>query len=147
MGEAWEKLRKLDAFGKVNEDFYTRTLSGGVITLVSSIIMAILFFTELRELLLDAVHTCTREPVPVQTSPTQDFSCTSESLIERTVGLLLCTGLFLTVRTDSHLSVDTSRGEKLQINVRFATIRMHVRHLICATPRNWLHASMWQSGP
>lgn len=80
MGEAWEKLRKLDAFGKVNEDFFTRTLSGGVITLVSSIIMAILFFSELR--------------------------------------------LFLTVRTDSHLSVDTSRGEKLQINLDVTFPRM-----------------------
>lgn len=49
MGEAWDKLRRLDAFGKVNEDFFTRTLSGGIITVVSSLIMAILFFSELRE--------------------------------------------------------------------------------------------------
>ena len=49
MVEAWDKLRKLDAFGKVNEDFATRTLGGGVITVISSLIMAILFFSELRE--------------------------------------------------------------------------------------------------
>lgn len=49
MGEAWDKLRRLDAFGKVNEDFFTRTMAGGVITVVSSLIMAILFFSELRK--------------------------------------------------------------------------------------------------
>ncbi|KAG5250958.1 endoplasmic reticulum-Golgi intermediate compartment protein [Salix suchowensis] len=42
------KLRKLDAYPKVNEDFYSRTLSGGVITLASSIVMFLLFFSELR---------------------------------------------------------------------------------------------------
>lgn len=33
----------------LSADFFTRTLSGGVITLVSSIIMLTLFFSELRE--------------------------------------------------------------------------------------------------
>ncbi|KAB5568682.1 hypothetical protein DKX38_002475 [Salix brachista] len=42
------KLRKLDAYPKVNEDFYSRTLSGGVITIASSIVMFLLFFSELR---------------------------------------------------------------------------------------------------
>ncbi|KAJ7556838.1 hypothetical protein O6H91_05G100600 [Diphasiastrum complanatum] len=42
------RLRQLDAYPKINEDFYSRTLSGGVITLVSSIVMVLLFLTELR---------------------------------------------------------------------------------------------------
>ncbi|KAM7253155.1 hypothetical protein ACFE04_025773 [Oxalis oulophora] len=42
------KLRNLDAYPKINEDFYSRTLSGGFITLVSSILMFLLFFSELR---------------------------------------------------------------------------------------------------
>jgi len=43
------RLRNLDAYPKINEDFYRRTLSGGVITLASSIVMLILFFSELRK--------------------------------------------------------------------------------------------------
>jgi len=42
------KLRNLDAYPKINEDFYSRTLSGGVITLASSVVMFLLFFSELR---------------------------------------------------------------------------------------------------
>lgn len=67
-----DKLKKLDLFPKVNDDFYQRTASGGVITIGSSLIMAALFFSEL--------------------------------------------GYHLTTRTVNRLSVDTSRGEQLQIN-------------------------------
>jgi hypothetical protein len=42
------KLRNLDAYPKVNEDFYSRTLSGGIITLASSVVMLLLFVSELR---------------------------------------------------------------------------------------------------
>jgi hypothetical protein len=42
------KLRNLDAYPKVNEDFYSRTLSGGLITLASSFVMLLLFVSELR---------------------------------------------------------------------------------------------------
>lgn len=45
------KIRNLDAYPKINEDFYSRTLSGGVITVVSSVVMFLLFFSELRKLL------------------------------------------------------------------------------------------------
>ncbi|CAM8943088.1 unnamed protein product [Rhodiola kirilowii] len=44
----FNKLRNLDAYPKVNEDFYSRTFSGGIITLVSSIVMILLFISELR---------------------------------------------------------------------------------------------------
>lgn len=65
------KLRQLDAFPKVNEDFYRRSLSGGIITLISSAVMLLLFFTELS--------------------------------------------IFLHPVTTTELTVDTSRGEKLEI--------------------------------
>jgi hypothetical protein len=42
-------LSALDAFPKVNEDFFKKTMSGGVITLVASCLMALLFFSELSE--------------------------------------------------------------------------------------------------
>ncbi|XP_021743536.1 endoplasmic reticulum-Golgi intermediate compartment protein 3-like [Chenopodium quinoa] len=50
----FNKIRNLDAYPKINEDFYSRTLSGGVITLVSSCVMLLLFFSELS-LYLNAV--------------------------------------------------------------------------------------------
>ena len=34
-----QKLKRLDAYPKVNEDFYKRTLSGGVVTLVAAVVM------------------------------------------------------------------------------------------------------------
>ena len=49
MDNIMSKLRSLDAYPKINEDFYSRTLSGGVITLVSSVVMFLLFFSELRK--------------------------------------------------------------------------------------------------
>jgi hypothetical protein len=66
-------LQRFDAFPKVNEDFFQRTLSGGVITLVAMIVMAVLFFSELR--------------------------------------------VFLTAITEYELSVDSSRGEQMRINL------------------------------
>jgi endoplasmic reticulum-Golgi intermediate compartment protein 3 len=46
--ELWSKLRNLDAYPKVNEDFYSRTLSGGLITIISSLAILLLFFSEIR---------------------------------------------------------------------------------------------------
>ncbi|XP_031498595.1 uncharacterized protein LOC116263128 [Nymphaea colorata] len=42
------KVRNLDAYPKINEDFYSRTLSGGLITVVSSIFIFLLVFSEFR---------------------------------------------------------------------------------------------------
>ncbi|KAE8669119.1 Endoplasmic reticulum vesicle transporter protein isoform 2 [Hibiscus syriacus] len=58
------KLRNLDTYPKINEDFYSRTLSGGVITLVSSVVMFLLFFSELRLYL----HAVTETKLVVDTS-------------------------------------------------------------------------------
>ncbi|KAI5084366.1 hypothetical protein GOP47_0000535 [Adiantum capillus-veneris] len=65
------RIRQLDAFPKVNEDFYRRSLSGGVITLVAAVVMLLLFITELK--------------------------------------------IYLHPVTTTELTVDTSRGETLQI--------------------------------
>ncbi|KAL8167076.1 hypothetical protein V2J09_008575 [Rumex salicifolius] len=48
MEGTFTKIRHLDAYPKINEDFYSRTLSGGVITLLSSFVMLLLLLSELR---------------------------------------------------------------------------------------------------
>ncbi|ONK74014.1 uncharacterized protein A4U43_C03F1910 [Asparagus officinalis] len=58
------KFKNFDAYPKVNEDFYSRTLSGGVITLVSSVVMFLLFISELRLYL----HAATETKLVVDTS-------------------------------------------------------------------------------
>ncbi|KAH7518190.1 hypothetical protein FEM48_Zijuj09G0145300 [Ziziphus jujuba var. spinosa] len=58
------KLRNLDAYPKINEDFYSRTLSGGVITLVSSFAILFLFLSEFRLYL----HTVNETKLLVDTS-------------------------------------------------------------------------------
>ena len=42
-------LRSLDAFPKVNEDFFQKTMSGGIITVVAYAFMLLLFLSETRE--------------------------------------------------------------------------------------------------
>ncbi|KAK3031492.1 hypothetical protein RJ639_036006 [Escallonia herrerae] len=64
MDKVFNKVRNLDAYPKINEDFFSRTLSGGIITLVSSIAMLLLFFSELRLY----VHTVTESKLVVDTS-------------------------------------------------------------------------------
>ncbi|KAF3434962.1 hypothetical protein FNV43_RR22049 [Rhamnella rubrinervis] len=58
------KLKNLDAYPKINEDFYSRTLTGGVITLVSSLTMLFLFVSEFRLYL----HTVSETKLVVDTS-------------------------------------------------------------------------------
>ncbi|KAM1180516.1 hypothetical protein ACFX13_019919 [Malus domestica] len=64
MENVMSKLRNLDAYPKINEDFYSRTLSGGVITLASSIVMLLLFLSELQLYL----HAVTESKLVVDTS-------------------------------------------------------------------------------
>lgn len=40
------KLKNLDAYPKINEDFYKQTLSGGIITAISGLIILLLFISE-----------------------------------------------------------------------------------------------------
>uniref|UniRef100_A0A452ZE07 Endoplasmic reticulum vesicle transporter N-terminal domain-containing protein n=1 Tax=Aegilops tauschii subsp. strangulata TaxID=200361 RepID=A0A452ZE07_AEGTS len=51
------KLKGLDAYPKVNEDFYKRTLSGGVVTLLSALVMLLLFVSETRSYYYSATET------------------------------------------------------------------------------------------
>jgi hypothetical protein len=51
MDRVFNKLRNLDAYPKVNEDFYNRTLAGGVVTVVSAAVMFFLFISELSMIL------------------------------------------------------------------------------------------------
>jgi hypothetical protein len=117
--QTFNKLRQLDAYPKVNEDFYSRTLSGGVITIVSSIFMAILFITELSE-------ASSTPPYSLLSSRfllllfSLSFSQKLDSLTEWQnffVILAGSLGLFLSSRTTNQLVVDTARGETLTINV------------------------------
>ncbi|KAB1206909.1 Endoplasmic reticulum-Golgi intermediate compartment protein 3 [Morella rubra] len=64
MDKVLHKLRNLDAYPKINEDFYSRTFSGGLITLVSLVVMFLLFFSELRLYL----HTVSDTKLVVDTS-------------------------------------------------------------------------------
>ncbi|KAE8682200.1 Endoplasmic reticulum-Golgi intermediate compartment protein 3 [Hibiscus syriacus] len=64
MAGIMNKLKKLDAYPKINEDFYSRTLSGGIITIVSSVVMLLLFFSELQLYL----HASTETKLVVDTS-------------------------------------------------------------------------------
>jgi hypothetical protein len=48
-GSVWAQLKALDAFPKVNEDFFQKTMSGGIITVVAACFMLILFLSETRE--------------------------------------------------------------------------------------------------
>jgi endoplasmic reticulum-Golgi intermediate compartment protein 3 len=41
-----QRLKRLDAYPKVNEDFYKWTLSGGIVTLVATVVMLLLFISE-----------------------------------------------------------------------------------------------------
>ncbi|KAI3807790.1 hypothetical protein L1987_23724 [Smallanthus sonchifolius] len=64
MESIMNRIRNLDAYPKINEDFYSRTVSGGVITLISSVFMLLLFFSELRLYL----HSVTETKLIVDTS-------------------------------------------------------------------------------
>ncbi|KAG0479992.1 hypothetical protein HPP92_010623 [Vanilla planifolia] len=55
--EILNKLKNLDAYPKVNEDFYNRTLSGGLITIASSVAILLLFISEMRLYLFAATET------------------------------------------------------------------------------------------
>jgi hypothetical protein len=48
-GQTSSVLRALDAFPKVADDFASRTASGGIVTLASLAVMALLFLGELSE--------------------------------------------------------------------------------------------------
>ena len=111
MDGVFSKLKSLDAFPKVNDDFYQRTLSGGVITIISSIMMIALFFSELSAAQAHRPPPCAR-PAAIQ------GAAINNPPGRLCHGVRCGPGLFMTVTKTNELSVDTSRGELLQINVR-----------------------------
>ncbi|KAL5994883.1 hypothetical protein ACLOJK_024940 [Asimina triloba] len=138
--EILNKLRNLDAYPKINEDFYSRTLSGGLITIISSIVMLLLFISEftIEEVSLQDLNPCElSEPTDVE-EPKGDVrfdvkchlnpklpgsSCGDKDdvvpayVYDKGVDLsFITTGLYLNAATETKLTVDTSRGETLHIN-------------------------------
>ena len=91
------KLKLLDAYPKVNEDFFTKTIGGGVITIVSSIIMVMLFLSEFGKQFIPHIYRCCpltfKEKWPIA-------------------------GRYLRPNSVHELSVDTSRGETIMIEAR-----------------------------
>jgi hypothetical protein len=68
--DLWGKLKSLDAYPKVNEDFFTKTMSGGIITIVSSLVMAILFISELSKCASAPPHRTCAHSVPASQGST-----------------------------------------------------------------------------
>ena len=101
-------LAKLDAFPKQREeaaDLFLRTASGGVITLLASSIMVLLFFSELSA----------SEPLRrvAEVRPAAAGDAGDPPLRARPLA-----GIFLRVETTNELTVDTSRGEQMLVHVR-----------------------------
>ncbi|KAK9800198.1 hypothetical protein WJX73_008042 [Symbiochloris irregularis] len=103
MSELFGKLKALDAFPKVNEDFYQRTFSGGVITIGSSLIMLALFLSEFSYFL--TVRTVNELSVDLSRGEQMDIN------FEITFPALPCGWLSLDamdVSGEMHLDVDHS---------------------------------------
>lgn len=121
-----DKLKALDAFPKINEDFFSRTASGGIITLASSFIMLLLFTSELSAC-CRLMHCCWL--LLLSSCALGDAlvlgwaACRGTSLLRGTSLITsphtrtLCAGDYYRVQEVDELSVDTSRGEQMQINV------------------------------
>jgi hypothetical protein len=85
MASALEVLKKFDAYPKTLEDFRIKTFSGGTITVISSIVMILLFTSEIKD--------------------------------------------YLTPGIEEQLFVDTSKTNKLKINVDFVFPRVSCDYL------------------
>ncbi|KAL6504222.1 hypothetical protein OROGR_026145 [Orobanche gracilis] len=108
------KFRSLDAYPKINEDFYSRTLSGGVITVASSIIMLLLFISELSSYVARLLEFFVLSHPSVMMIYLMDAFCTfSRYAYQREFEFRL----YLYAVMETKLVVDTSRGERLRINV------------------------------
>ncbi|KAF6146446.1 hypothetical protein GIB67_037746 [Kingdonia uniflora] len=111
--EILNKMRNLDAYPKINEDFYSRTLSGGLITLFSSIAILFLFFSELGSYL----HVVTESKL-------------SEILLEEKLSELTYFDVTFPALACSLLSIDAMdiSGEQ-HYDIRHDIIKKRIDHL------------------
>lgn len=121
------KLKNLDAYPKINEDFFTKTMSGGVVTIVASIVMALLFFSELRMYL----STKTIHELVVDTSRGEQISIN----FDVTFNKMPCSWLSLDamdISGELHLDVDHD-VYKQRLSKEGANIKEAVRHEVEST--------------
>ena len=101
---------------QINEDFFTRTASGGIVTIVASIVMVALFLSEFSACSAPLRPAAAADNLWRVVGPALSLSGLSPS--DEPHNAFALSGLFLTVRTNHELNVDTSRGETIQIHVR-----------------------------
>jgi len=62
--QALESLKNFDVYNKVHDDYMQKTKSGGIVTVITSLILAVLFWTELNEFftteIIDSISVDTR---------------------------------------------------------------------------------------
>ncbi|KAG6402448.1 hypothetical protein SASPL_134641 [Salvia splendens] len=109
------KIRNLDAYPKINQDFYSRTLSGGFITLTSTIVMILLFISELSMCCLINDKGFNGDCVVTKKALVL-YPCLCFSVYVVFGGSKLWIRLYLHAVTETKLVVDTSRSERLRIN-------------------------------
>lgn len=114
MAGSFSRLKGLDAFPKIQDDFYSKTMSGGIITLISAVVMAFLFATEFGM------------PPATKCSLRSQFKslCIWRLFYRMLYRPRLTTqcafaGAYLSAHKSHQLSVDTSRGETITVSVRF----------------------------
>lgn len=118
-------LRALDAFPKVNEDFFQKTMSGGIITMVAYAFMLLLFLSETREwrrrqragagrrrAARRALLRGTAVAAACVSAPAALLTAAPRAAPPHPI-----TGLYLAVHRSHELVVDSSRGETISIDV------------------------------
>ena len=75
----WTTLKRFDAYAKPMDDFRIRTRSGGILTVVSGIVMVILFASEIK----DYLQPETKEELFVDTSRTGKLKINLDVIFSR----------------------------------------------------------------
>ncbi|XP_076960217.1 uncharacterized protein LOC143636525 [Bidens hawaiensis] len=133
MNRVLSRVQNLDVYPKVNEDFYSRTLSGGIITLASSIAMILLLFSELCLYLL----TLTQTKLLVDTSRGETLKIN----FDITFPAISCTLLSLDaidISGDQHLDIKHT-VMKNRIDAKGNLIQMTTDHIGTTTIGNPIH--------
>lgn len=124
------KLKVLDAYPKINEDFFTKTFSGGIITIVSSVIMVLLFLSELALYLQpQSVHELT---VDISRGETITIE------VDVTFPYMPCSWLSLDtmdISGDLHLDVDDHEVYKQRLDRSGQPLKPAQKHDVHATKK------------